>query len=259
LERSTGYIVGFAAAVCVVCSVFVAGSAVSLKERQERNELIDVREKVLALAGLVDEAESLSGPEVLARFDDRVVPRVVDLQTGNYEDDVDPADFDQRKAAKDPARSRRADANPAKVQRVPNEALVYHVLEGGTVRTLILPIEGYGLWGTLYGFLALGADARTIEGITFYEHKETPGLGGEVDNPRWKALWPGRRAFDENWDVRIRVKKGQAGPPEADPYRVDGLSGATITSRGITNMLAFWLGPDGFASYLEQYRSERGI
>jgi len=100
-------------------------------------------------------------------------------------------------------------------------------------------------------------DTTTIRGLTFYAHGETPGLGGEVDNPRWKALWPGRKAFDENWKPDIRVIKGQAGSPETDPHHVDGLSGATLTSRGVTNLLLFWLGDQGFGPYLQQFRQQR--
>ena len=129
-------------------------------------------------------------------------------------------------------------ANPSRVRTVPHHGVVYLINDGGVV----IPIEGYGLWGTLYGFLALEADARTVKGITYYTHKETPGLGGEVDNERWKARWPGRLATDEKGLPALRVKKGQAGTAAEDPYQVDGLSGATITSRGVTNMLAFWLG-----------------
>ena len=124
---------------------------------------------------------------------------------------------------------------------------------------VVIPVEGYGLWSTLYGFLALDKDTRTVRGLAYYEHGETPGLGGEVENPRWVALWPGRKVFDENGNVAIRVIKGAAGPPESDPYRVDGLSGATITSRGVTNMLAFWLGDDAYGPFLDQFRSARSI
>ena len=141
---------------------------------------------------------------------------------------------------------------------MPNRAQVYR-LEGddGRLEKLILPIEGYGLWSTLYGFIALSDDLRTIEGLTYYQHGETPGLGGEVDNPRWKSLWTGRLAFNEEWLPEIEVIKGSAGPPAENPYEVDGLSGATITSRGITEMLKFWLGPDGFGPYLENLRAGR--
>ena len=140
---------------------------------------------------------------------------------------------------------------------MPDDGLVYEVVKDDEVEAIILPIEGMGLWSTLYGYIALDADVNTIEGITFYEHGETPGLGGEVDNPRWKALWPGRKAFDERGNVKIQVKKGPAGPPSEDPYQVDGLSGATLTSRGVTNMLHFWLGEEGFGPYLDRLSEAR--
>lgn len=251
--------IGFAAGVCVVCSVFVAGSAVALKDRQEENRLLDLRSKVLVVADLVEPGESLARDEVNRRFEENLTAVVIDLETGEVDPEIDPVAFDQRAATQDPARSERAPPNPAKVSRVPDNALIYQQLDGDEVQRLILPVQGYGLWSTLYGFVALSADLETIEGITFYEHGETAGLGGEVDNPRWQALWPGRKAFDDQWEPRIEVVKGEAGPPEEDPYRVDGLAGATITSRGVTNLLHFWLGDNGFGPYLDRYRAERGI
>jgi hypothetical protein len=114
--------------------------------------------------------------------------------------------------------------------RVPNHVLVYKQLdEQGQPRLLVLPIEGKGLWSTMYGFLALEADLTTVRGLTFYEHGETPGSRRRVDNPRWKALWPGREAFDESRRCGDRGGARPAGRRETDPYRVDGLSGATIT------------------------------
>lgn len=260
MEHSPRYIVLFALAVCGVCSIFVAASAVSLKERQEHNKALDVQKKVLSLAGLMGDGEDLSDTEITSRFDRNIEQRVIDLSTGNYNDAIEARTFDQRAAAADPETSRVAPPNRAKVQRVPNQAAVFHVKDAeGEVEALILPIHGKGLWSTLWGFISLSADLETIQGITFYEHGETPGLGGEVDNPRWKALWKGRRAFDQNGDVAIQVKKGQAGPPETDPFHVDGLSGATITSRGVTHTLAFWLGDNGYGAYLDQFRAEKGV
>jgi Na+-transporting NADH:ubiquinone oxidoreductase subunit C len=101
--------------------------------------------------------------------------------------------------------------------------------------------------------LAEGPDAIRIRGLTFYEHGETPGLGGEVDNPRWREQWrDDKRLYDENWDVRMRVAKGavDADDPQAD-FRVDGLSGATITANGVTNMIEFWFGDRGFRPFLK--------
>jgi Na+-transporting NADH:ubiquinone oxidoreductase subunit C len=259
LERdSLVYTFGFAAAVCLVCAIVVASTAVSLRPLQERNARVDRLSKVLQVAGLMEHDERLSPDEVVARFEANIVPRVIDLGSGAYDDTVDASTYDQRKAAKDPELSRAAAPNDARVLRVPNHALVYHVVEDDRVEALILPIQGYGLWSTMYGYIALEADAETIAGITFYEHGETPGLGGEIENPRWQALWSGRRAFDDTGAVKLQVIKGSAGPPESDPHRIDGLSGATITSRGVSATLAFWLGPDGFGPYLDVYRAERG-
>ncbi len=179
---------------------------------------------------------------------------VVDLATGDELPDVDPETFDQRKNSLDPETSRAAGKNLAGVERVPNQALVYRLEDEDALGLLVLPIEGKGLWSTLYGFIALDADLETIKGITFYEHKETPGLGGEVDNPKWKALWTDRRAFGEDHEPRIEVIRGRAGPPSDDPHRVDGLAGATMTSRGVGRLVRFWLGEAGFGTYLETLR-----
>jgi len=259
MQHSTGYIVGFAVAICLVCAILVASSAVGLKPLQDANKLLDRQTKVLTVAGLMAEGESLSREEITSIFESSIQQKVIDLKTGALNGEIDVAHFDQKTAARDPKTSFEAPENASRVRRLPNNALVFDVVENGELTALILPIEGYGLWGTLYGYIALAPDARTILGITFYEHKETPGLGGEVDNPRWKALWPGRLAFDDRGNPKIAVKKGFAGSPAEDPYNVDGLSGATITSRGVTSLVRFWLGDDGFGPYLASYRAQAGV
>lgn len=254
-EYSTAYIAGFAVSVCFVCAIVVASTAVGLRERQETNQRIDRLEKVLGVAGLAKPGERLSAEEVLKRFESNVEAKAVDLRSDRHAPEMDPTAHNQRAAAKDPATSMAAPDNKARVFRLPHHAVVYHVKEGDALRRIILPIEGYGLWSTLYGYIALDQDLRTIRGIIFYEHGETPGLGGEVENPKWRALWDGRMAYGDGGDVRIEVIKGQAKSPDQDPYRVDGLSGATITSRGVSHLVQFWLGPDGFGPYLKWLRS----
>jgi len=259
MQHSTSYIVGFAVTICLVCALFVAGSAVGLRERQEANILLDRQKKVLTVAGLMEDGANLPREEIVATFEASILQKVIDLKTGVLNEDVDVAAFDQQQEARNPETSSTAPENKSKVRRLPNNALVFDVVENGELKALILPIEGYGLWGTLYGYIALAPDARTIVGITFYQHKETPGLGGEVDNPRWKAQWPGRLAFDDRGNPAIGVKKGVAGSIEEDPYNVDGLSGATITSRGVTALVRFWLGENGFGPYLASYRAQAGV
>lgn len=256
MQHSTGYIIGFAVAICLVCALFVAGSAVSLKPRQEANIRLDRQKKVLAVAGVLEQGQRPSASEIAEIYDEFIRAKVIDLETGQEDAAVEAASFDQQAAKGDPDRSSPAPANDAGIQRLPDNAVVFDVVEDDELKAIILPIEGKGLWSTLYGYLALAPDANTVVGITFYDHGETPGLGGEVDNPRWQALWPGRKAYDARGSAALRVKKGRAGSPEEDPHQVDGLSGATITSRGVTALIQFWLGEDGFGPYLASYRAQ---
>jgi Na+-transporting NADH:ubiquinone oxidoreductase subunit C len=249
---TTAYTIAFATLICVVCGVLVSSAAVVLKDRQEANNILDRKRNVLLASGLLRSGETLSPQQLDERFAP-VVPVVIRLETGEPAPDIDPLTFDQRAATSDPERSEPAPKNAAGVARLPEHALVYEVRDAaGALEMVVLPINGKGLWSTLYGYVALDSDGTTIRGITYYAHGETPGLGGEVDNPRWKALWPGRKAFGEAGNVEIEVIKGTAGPPSEDPHRVDGLSGATITSRGVSSMLRFWLSEEGFGPYLER-------
>jgi Na+-transporting NADH:ubiquinone oxidoreductase subunit C len=238
--------------LCIVCAVFVSSAAVLLKPAQEINKTLDRKRNILAAAGMLEEGRSVE--EQFAK----VTTRVVDLRTGKFTDDVDPAKYDQRKAAKDPSESTAltAEQDQAKISRRANYALVYVVEDSaGKLDKIILPIHGYGLWSTLYGFIALEDDANTVAGLGFYEHGETPGLGGEVDNPRWKGMWPGKKVYRDD-DVAIKLIKGSVDPnsPNAD-WQVDGLAGATLTSTGVTHLVQFWLGENGFEPFLENLKS----
>ena len=252
MQHSTTYIFGFAAVVCAICSTMISVAAVGLRDKQDYNKEIDRKKSVLLAARIVTEEDSPTAAEIEERFG-RIRQVVVDLETGER-DEMDPSAFVPGSAPEI-----KAPPNPAQILNMPSKELVYEVLDNGEVSMIVLPIYGKGLWGTLYGYIALDRDLTTVRGITYYAHKETPGLGGEVDNPRWKSLWPGRKAYDEDGDVAIAVLKGQAGTVEEDPHHVDGLSGATITSRGVTNMLHFWLGENGFKKFLESYEPERSV
>jgi Na+-transporting NADH:ubiquinone oxidoreductase subunit C len=259
MQHSNAYIFGFAALVCVVCGVVVAGSAVTLKERQEANAVLDRQKKVLAVVGLLRDDEDLSREQIQQRFDARIRAKVVVLKTGEEAAGIDAKTFNQGAEARDPAVGFVAPANDAKVLRLPRHGLVYEVLgEDKAVQRLIVPVEGKGLWSTLYGYLAVEKDADTIAGLTFYQHGETPGLGGEIDNPRWKSLWPGRKLRNAAGETAIRVVKGSAGAVAEAPNKVDGLSGATLTSNGVTYLLRFWVREHGYGPYLAKVRQAMG-
>jgi Na+-transporting NADH:ubiquinone oxidoreductase subunit C len=231
----------------IVCAIFVSTAAVMLKPVQEVNKALDRKRSILAAAGMLEEGRSVE--EQFAQ----VSTRVVDLRTGKFTDEVDAQKFDQRKAAKDPSQSvaLSAEQDVAKISRRENYSLVYVVEDSaGQLEKIILPIHGYGLWSTLYGYIALESDGNTVAGLGFSEHGETPGLGGEVDNPRWKAHWPGKQVYRDG-EVELGLIKGPVDPTSANaPWQVDGLAGATLTARGVTNLVQFWLGENGFEPFL---------
>ncbi|MGB3610416.1 MAG: Na(+)-translocating NADH-quinone reductase subunit C [Cellvibrio sp.] len=233
--------------LCLVCSIVVSATAVLLRPAQVANKALDFKRNILAAANL-----QLEGKSVEEVFNERVTPRVVDLETGKFTDAVDAETFDQRKAAKDFSLSTSLSDSEdiAKISRRENYSVVYLIEEQGKLQKVILPIKGYGLWSTLYGFLALEADANTVAGLVFYEHAETPGLGGEVDNPKWRAQWIGKEVY-ANDEVAISVVKGSVDPSSSHAKnQVDGLSGATLTGRGVHNLLHFWLGENGYKTFL---------
>lgn len=234
--------------LCLVCSIVVSAAAVLLRPAQTANKALDFKRNILAAADLQEEGKSVE--EI---FSEKVISRVVDLDTGKFTEAVDPVTFDQRRAAKDTALSTSLSDGEdiAKISRRENYSVVYLIEDQGELQKIILPVKGYGLWSTLYGFLALEADANTVAGLVFYEHAETPGLGGEVDNPNWRALWPGKEIYGPNGNVAITVIKGTVDTNSNQAVnQVDGLSGATLTARGVNNLLHFWLGDKGYKNFL---------
>lgn len=280
-RESWGHTFKVALGLCVICSVLVSAAAVFLRPQQNANKERERKKNLLIAAGLYDETTGrivigkkerpdLKVEDLFTKSDDRpyVEEAIVDLDTGEEVDEAAKAKikarfgkvekYDQKKASRDPGWSSPVDQakDVSKLKRRERYAWVYYVKNpNGTLKWIILPIRGYGLWSTLWGYLALDADLTTIRGITYYEQGETPGLGGEVDNPDWKKLWRGKKAFGKQGAVKIHVIKGAA--PKDAPYEIDGLSGATITSKGVTHMLQYWLGKDGFGPFLDRLRKDK--
>jgi len=243
--------------VCAVCSALVATAVVMLRPYQSANRERDrerrIRDLVASVPGIGDLLGAFGGSDIEAR--------VVELETGRYADEIDPGSFDAREAERIPEQSIAlpSELDLAGIGRRATHATVYLVSQGRVLRMIVLPVHGAGYVSTLYGYLALDADGSTIRGLSFFEHAETPGLGSEIENPRWLALFQGKSARDESGAVRIRVARGRVDPAGPDAaYEVDGISGATRTSQGVANLLRFWLGPSGFGPYLERIAREGG-
>ena len=254
-RESTARTLTVALLVCLVCSVFVAGAAVALRPTQIENRLLDKQRSILAIAGLGD--ASLSSTQVKQMFDERIKARVVDLETGKFSDAQDPITFDPLQSSKDPALSKALTGSEdiASIKRRERYSTVYMVEHDGQLDTLIIPVRGYGLWSTLHGFIAVKGDLNTVAGFGFYQHGETPGLGGEVDNPKWRALWLDKHLYNNKDELALRVIKGNVDSSNATAAnQVDGLAGATLTSSGVTHLVQFWLGENGFGSFIKHLR-----
>jgi len=235
-----------ATTLCFVCSMVVSFAAVNLKSIQEVNKAIDKQKNILQVAGVY--YEGIDVQKTFSSFQ----PAVVDLNTGKFTDKFDPLSFDDKKAAQDPLLSTPLKDDPASIGRRTNFATIYLLKNtDGSLDKVILPIHGYGLWSTLYGFIALEKNCNDIFGLQFYQHAETPGLGAEVDNPKWKAQWNGKKLTNANGDLMIQVAKTK----KYENHHIDALAGATLTSNGVDNLVKFWMGETGFKKFLNNLKN----
>jgi Na+-transporting NADH:ubiquinone oxidoreductase subunit C len=264
--------IAIAVSLCLVCAILVSFAAVALKPLQVNNKEADMKKNILDVAGLLEE-----GADIDAAFAEKIEAKIVDLETGDYVENINANEYDQRKAAKDPAQSVAIpkEKDIAHIRVKAKYGKVFLVKEGGAVKSIILPVNGYGLWSTLYGFLSVDPDGQTVQSINFYDQAETPGLGGEVVNPNWRALWKGKKVYAESDQPSLEkglITEADIGEPAlslikgvvdntkpGSQYQVDGLAGATLTSTGVTNLVRYWMSNEGFAPYLKKVRTVKGV
>jgi Na+-transporting NADH:ubiquinone oxidoreductase subunit C len=259
-KESLGFTVFISVAVCLVCSVFVSAANVLLKPTHAVNKELDQKANILRAAGMLPPGSDTAadGRGINELFQDFTV-RAVNLDTGEYVEDVDLKTYDAVRMSKDSKNSRAlsSEEDTVTIRRRENIGLVYLKQNGDELEKLVLPVRGYGLWGTLFGYLALDSDLNTVSGLGFYDHKETPGLGGEVDNPVWKNKWKGIRIFNDEGTPSIRLVKT---PSPADSpqkiHEVDALSGSTFTTRGVQNLVNFWTGDLGYGHLIDKLKAQ---
>lgn len=236
------------------CSALVAGAAVGLRPKQEANRQLDRQKNILYAAGLYDENKPIE--ELFANIE----TRIIELESGTFVTDnsINPMTYNQRKAAftSDLGQAIPADVDSAKIGRQEKYSLVYLVHDNDVLSQIILPVRGKGLWSTMYAYVAIDADLTTVRGVSFYEHGETPGLGGEIENRRWEDRWQGKQLYKDG-AMSLQVIKGS--PDNSSPealYQIDGLSGATLTSAGVSGLLEFWFGDHGFKPFFAQLKKK---
>ena len=211
------YTLGFAAAVTMVCSILLASAATLLKERQDTNIQVDIKWNILSVLDLVD-TKDVTPETIFELYESNINSFVVDLDgeqvEGKNAEDVDP-------------------------KSEPDMLPVFVKKDGDHVVAYCIPLQGKGLWSTIKGYLALENDLNTVKGITFYAHGETPGLGGEIDKDWFKDGFIGKIILDDTGNlVSIDIVKGKLRGGEADlEHKVDGISGSTLTTKGINNFI----------------------
>jgi len=286
-NASRGKILLVAFLLCLICSSIVSGVAISLRPLQAKNAQLMQTSEILKVAGI-----DMHGKDIDSLFAEHIVVKVVDLRSGDYAEDIDHTNFDERIAARTENTSSKLNHSDdiAQIKRRTNFARVYLIYDRYKhVETIILPVHGYGLWSIMYGYIGLSIKTDTIKGLTFYEHNETAGLGSEISNPNWLAQFKGKRVFDDNGQPIIQPSKtahsvlmadiaAQAArkskddntttattaaskesadeKPQIVQSTFDAISGATLTTNGVNNLLHFWLSDLGFGPYLARLRQQ---
>ncbi|MFP4473635.1 MAG: NADH:ubiquinone reductase (Na(+)-transporting) subunit C [Candidatus Omnitrophota bacterium] len=235
-KNSNSYTFTFALGVCIVCSFLLALVSEGLRPQKEINEALDVKRNILRAVGVKAALEpQTSGEEILQIYDRRIEEQVIN-------DRGEVVDGQLPEAVRDGD------------QLYP----LYIYKDGGRTEAYAFPIVGKGLWSTIYGYLAIESDAVTVRGVAFYKHGETPGLGGEIETRWFQDQFKGKKIYDVDDQelVPIRVVKGKVEDqlkPDAAEHAVDGISGATLTGKGITQMLDKWIRV--YERYFEKVRN----
>jgi Na+-transporting NADH:ubiquinone oxidoreductase subunit C len=219
VQHSNAYTFRFAAMVTIVCSVLLAGAATLLKPRQEENKILDKKKNILISVGIQPaQGDKFTRNEINTIYDEKIKELVINSE-GDIVEGKKPSDLDEKK----------------------DKGLLplYEKIDGDKISAYVIPVSGKGLWSTIYGYLALSPDGETIKGITFYSHGETPGLGGEIEKKWFTDNFIGKKITGEQGNiVSIDIVKGKVDPSSENAiHQVDGISGATLTGRGVAIFL----------------------
>jgi len=233
--HSDAYTFRFAAMVTIVCSVLLAGAATILKPRQVENEKLDMKKNILVSAGIESQQGGYTRAEINTLYEKNIKGFVIDKSGASVEGKI-PADLDPK----------------TDLEFLP----VYKSSTDTIVNAYIIPISGKGLWSTIYGYIALAPDCETVKGVSFYKHGETPGLGGEISKEWFTDNYKDKHIFSEAGElVSIKVAKGKYAGAEPLHY-VDGISGSTLTCRGVENFMKTEL--DKYNPFFAIVRSQEG-
>lgn len=233
VRQSNGYIILYAAAITIVCGGLLAFASQSLKPLQDANVEMERKQNILATVLQLKE-----GDDINAIYAAKIKESVIDAK-GNIKEGVKAIDVDVVKEYKKnptdrllPVYEFRNESDPSKIDNV------------------VLPIYGFGLWNDIWGFVAFKSDLNTIQGVKFQHKGETPGLGARIESEEIQERFKGKSVFDGDVLKSVVIQKGEGNDYSNDPHKVDGMSGATLTGKGVNNMLLDYL--TCYQSYLKK-------
>ena len=238
MRQSNLYIIIYASVLTIVCGGLLALASEGLKEKQQYN--VDMEQKKNILATVITLKE---GEDVNALYSKKVKAFVIDFN-GNVKDGMQPKDVnlavEYKKAPSDrllPVYEFKNESDPTKTDNV------------------VLPVFGYGLWNNIWGFVALKSDFNTIQGVKFQHAGETPGLGARIESDQEvQDRYKGKTIYEDGKLVSVLMMKGEGKDYTSNPHQVDGMSGATLTAKGVNNMLKDYLA--SYENYLKKNKQQ---
>jgi Na+-transporting NADH:ubiquinone oxidoreductase subunit C len=232
VRQSNGYIVFYSAMLTIACGGLLAFASQALKPLQDANIELERKANVLSTVMTLEE-----GADINKLYETRIRELVIDSK-GNLVDkkavDVN-VGVEYKKKPEDrllPVYEFRNETDPEKVENA------------------VIPVFGFGLWNTIAGFVALEADFNTIKGVSYSHAGETPGLGARIATAEIQDRYKGKQIFQTTTLVSVVMQKGEGIDYSNDPHKVDGMSGATLTAKGVNNMLKEYFGC--YQKYLEK-------
>jgi len=239
-SRTKTVIVAFL--VSAVCAALVSGATVFLRPIQTANRAAEeqarIAELVRGIPGMATLLEESGGA---------LSTVVIHLNSGRAAGDVTPETL--KAVLADPtnwtALERGADL--AGLGQRPDFAQIFLLRDESGISLALLPMTGQGYGGRIDAILALQGDMNTIAGVAITGHSETPGLGGRIEEASWRASFPGTETRGAGGEIQFQVARGEA----SSIYEVDGITGATRTGAAVTQMVRFWLGPEGYGPLID--------
>jgi len=234
VRQSNAYIVLYAAAITVVCGGLLAFASISLKDKQDANIALEQKKNILGSVLTLEE-----GADVVDIYGKQVKSFVIDYN-GNIKEGLKPEEVvvaaEYKKKPEErllPVYEFRNQTNPDKVEYA------------------VMPVYGYGLWNNIWGFVAVKSDFNTIQGVKFQHAGETPGLGARIESEEVQERFKGKTIFENGKLTPVAIQKGEGHDYSNDPHKVDGMSGATLTGKGVNNMLKDYLA--SYENYLKKH------